>query len=96
MVLLGSRLNDIRIPEKTHHKKQYINVGEVIKGLPEIKAGENLGRGRAASGSKLTSLNLKRIRQSKPNGTWREWDRDLLPACYKKASASPTLRSTAG
>ncbi len=30
--------------------------------------------------------NLQRIKQSKPNGTWRDWNRKLLPACYKKES----------
>ena len=34
----------------------------------------------------LTEINLKRIKQSKPGGTWRDWDKTLLPECYKKPS----------
>lgn len=31
-------------------------------------------------------MNLKRIRQSKPGGTWRDWDEELLSPCHKKKS----------
>ena len=32
----------------------------------------------------LTEINLKRIRQSKPGGTWRDWDKNLILRCHKK------------
>ncbi len=35
---------------------------------------------------RLSDTNIKRIKQSKPNGTWRDWDKKLLPDCYKKDS----------
>lgn len=35
---------------------------------------------------KLSKINLERIRQSRPGGTWHDWDKKLLPNCYKKAS----------
>jgi DNA (cytosine-5)-methyltransferase 1 len=86
LVLLGSRLGEIRVPKKTHTKKNYITVGRTIKQLPNIKAGE-VGRGdRLHRTTKLSPMNLKRIKQSKPNGTWRDWDKNLLPSCFKKAS----------
>jgi DNA (cytosine-5)-methyltransferase 1 len=34
----------------------------------------------------LNDLNLKRIRQSQPGGTWRDWDEELLSPCHKKKS----------
>ena len=34
----------------------------------------------------LSSLNLKRIRQSVPGGTWRDWDQSLLADCHRRDS----------
>jgi DNA (cytosine-5)-methyltransferase 1 len=34
----------------------------------------------------IFALNIKRIQQSKPGGTWKDWDKALLPDCYKKES----------
>jgi DNA (cytosine-5)-methyltransferase 1 len=31
-------------------------------------------------------MNLKRIQQSKPGGSWRDWDENLLLDCHKKDS----------
>ena len=36
--------------------------------------------------SKLSPINLKRIRQSKPGGSWKDWDKDLLLECHQKDS----------
>jgi len=36
--------------------------------------------------SSVSNLNIERIKQSKQNGTWRDWDKNLLPNCYKKES----------
>jgi DNA (cytosine-5)-methyltransferase 1 len=35
---------------------------------------------------KLSEINMKRMRASKPNGTWHDWDEDLKLACHKKDS----------
>ena len=32
----------------------------------------------------LSDLNRRRIRQSKPGGTWRDWDDDLVNACHRE------------
>ncbi|MFT8938151.1 DNA cytosine methyltransferase, partial [Liquorilactobacillus sp.] len=37
---------------------------------------------------KLSKINLKRIRQSKPGGTWHDWDEELLLNAYKKKTGS--------
>ncbi|MEH1955437.1 DNA cytosine methyltransferase [Nostoc sp.] len=36
--------------------------------------------------SKLSPLNLQRIRASKPGGTWRDWSKDLIAKCHTKTS----------
>ena len=34
----------------------------------------------------LSPLNLKRIKQSKPGGTWLDWDKKLRCLCHRKKS----------
>ena len=36
--------------------------------------------------SKLSPLNLERIRASKPGGTWRDWSKDLVAQCHTQKS----------
>ena len=82
LVLLASRLGDIRVPEKTHKNGDYVTVGQTIRGLPRIKAGEKSLKDDVHRAKNLSPLNLERIRQSKPKGTWKDWDKNLLPECY--------------
>jgi DNA (cytosine-5)-methyltransferase 1 len=88
LVLLGSKIGKIEVPEATHTKDKYVTVGEVIRGLPQIGAGEISTTDRLHRAKNLSELNIKRIKQSLPNGTWRDWDKELLPECYKKPSGA--------
>ena len=84
-VLLGSLLGDIKLIEPTHMDNPPL-VRNFISDLDPIKAGsrsENDELHRAAS---LSDINLKRIRASKPGGTWRDWPEQLRCECHKKAS----------
>lgn len=84
LVFLASRLGEIKVPKKTHTKEKYVTVGDIIKSLPKIESGGVSSVDLMHRSKKLSSKNLKRIKQSKPNGTWRDWDKRLLPACYRK------------
>lgn len=88
MVLIGSRIGEIKIPKSTHNKDNYVTAGDVIKDLPQIGAGEISLTDPLHRSKNLSELNVKRIRQSKPKGTWHDWDPELLPNCYRKASGS--------
>lgn len=88
LVLLGSKFGEIEIPKKTHSKKNHIIVGKIIKNLPKLKAGEVSEKDSIHKTQNLSPLNIKRIKQSKPNGSWKDWDKKLLPDCYKKKSGS--------
>ena len=35
LILLASRLGEIKVPQKTHSKNEYITVGDIIKNLPK-------------------------------------------------------------
>ena len=85
LVLLASRHGNIQlIPESSMGKK--LTVRDVLSSLPALSQGQTDSKDPLHRSAGLTEINLKRIRQSKPGGTWRDWDRSLLPECYKKIS----------
>jgi DNA (cytosine-5)-methyltransferase 1 len=86
LVLLGSKLGKISIPEKSHSKDNYVTVDKIIKNLPKIKSGEVYAKDSLHRAKNLSWLNLERIQQSKPKGTWNDWEENLLPKCYKRLS----------
>jgi len=88
LVLLASKLGPITIIPPTHSEGNYVTVRDVIGNLPQIEHGETDSKDHLHRASKLTPLNLERVRQSKPGGTWRDWDENLQLACHKKASGS--------
>lgn len=88
LVLLGSKLGEIRIPKSTHTKEDYQTVEDTIKGLPAIRAGSTSKHDKLHKTMKLSPLNLKRIIASKQGGSWKDWNSDLLPECYTKESGS--------
>lgn len=84
-VLLASLISDnISLIPATHEKP--ITVKEVIESLPLLNAGEQDDSDPLHICSKLSSLNLKRIRASKPGGTWRDWPEELVAKCHTKSS----------
>lgn len=86
LVLLASRLGEIKLIDALYNDENAITVKQAIYGLPKIKAGEICEEDALHQASSLSDINLKRIKQSKQGGTWRDWDDDLRLACHKKDS----------
>ena len=86
LILLASRLKKIKIPKPTHTKDTYITVKDTIKKLQSIRVGQTSKNDSLHKTKNLSETNLQRIKQSKQNGTWHDWDKKLLPVCYKKKS----------
>ena len=86
LVLLASKLGDIKLTPTTHTPKKYNTVRDAIGHLPAIKAGERHDKDALHVSSRLNALNIRRIQQSKPGGAWKDWDEDLLLKCHKKDS----------
>ena len=85
LVLLASKLGEIELIKPNPNQK-YRTVESEIKYLPALKNGEQDKKDPLHRCAKLTDLNLKRIKQSVPGGTWQDWDSDILPECYKKST----------
>lgn len=86
LVLLASRLGNISLIPPTYDKKSYLTVRDSIGNLPPIQDGETYVTDPLHSASKLSTINKKRIKQSKQGGTWRDWDENLKLICHKKES----------
>ena len=86
LLLLASKFGDISLIEPEFNSDTHPTLRDTIGKLPEIKAGETSEHDPLHRCRNLSDLNLKRIRQSKPGGTWRDWDVDLLLEAYKKDS----------
>ncbi|ASB51185.1 DNA (cytosine-5-)-methyltransferase [Alkalitalea saponilacus] len=83
LVLLASKHGEISLIPPTHTKENYITVKDAIGHLEKIEHGEYSLNDVTHKASKLSALNLRRIKQSKPGGTWKtDWDEDLKLACH--------------
>lgn len=81
LVVIGSKRNKIELSPQDGNLAK--NVKEAIAELPHLKAGEVDPSDPLHRCSKLAEINLKRIRHSKPGGTWKDWPSDLVAECHK-------------
>lgn len=95
LVLLASKLGEITLLPPTHNKKTYLTVRDAIGSLPQINNGQKDKKDSLHFTSKLTDLNLKRIKSSVPNGSWEDWDEKLRLKCHKKETGK-TYKSVYG
>ena len=86
LVFVASRLGPIKVPTATHQPKDYVKVKDTIKGLPRLNAGGKDKNDPIHRCMKLEPINLRRIKASKQGGSWQDWDKELLPNCYKRAT----------
>lgn len=86
LVLLASKFGNIQLIPTTHTIDNYVTVKEVIGGLPKVQSGRIHPEDPLHRTTKLSKINLDRIRSSKPNGTWLDWDEKLRLNCHKKES----------
>ncbi len=83
LVLLASKLGDIKLLPPTHTPENYITVKDAIGNLEKIESGETSDKDFIHKASKLSDKNIKRIKQSKPGGSWKkDWDDNLKLACH--------------
>lgn len=82
LVMIASRQGQVRLPKPTVYTK---NVADYIRDLNPISAGETSSTDPAHASLPLSTTNLARIRQSKPGGSWKDWDKNLVNACHTRA-----------
>ncbi|SDB57800.1 DNA cytosine methyltransferase [Bauldia litoralis] len=82
MVLLASLLGPIGLIPSTHERP--VTVRSAIGRLPPITQGGTYAKDQLHAASKLSDLNLERIRASRPGGTWRDWPKHLVAECHRR------------
>lgn len=94
LVLMASRLGSAPRLSRPKNLKR-VTVADAIGTLPELSAGERDDKDRIHFARSLTPLNVRRLKHSKPGGTWADWPKELLSTCHTKATGS-TFRSVYG
>lgn len=84
LLLLASKLGEIRLLPPQFNEDSFPTLRDTIGNLPRLKAGETNVEDPLHRSRNLSKLNMKRIKQSKPGGTWNDWDEELLLEAHKR------------
>jgi DNA (cytosine-5)-methyltransferase 1 len=84
MVLVASRIGMIQVPSPRRSRDRFPTVRQAIGKLPALEAGTSHPKDPLHITRTLTDINLRRIRVSKPGGTWKEWPTELRSSCHLK------------
>lgn len=95
LVLLASKYGEIQLIPKTHSEENYVTLRQAIEHLPPVEAGDICEGDPLHKTTKLSHINLKRMKASKPNGTWLDWSDELKLACHVKDTGN-TYKSVYG
>ena len=86
LVLMASRLGNIDLLPPNGDQEVMATVRKTIEHLEHLEAGSTSLSDPLHKSSSLSPTNMLRIQNSKPGGTWRDWDASLRTACHMKAS----------
>ena len=84
LVLLASLLGEITLIPALYNPENYRTVRDAIGMLPALSSGEINDDDPMHCSTKMSSMNIERIQQSVPNGTWRDWEERLKLPCHVK------------
>ena len=84
LILLASLYGPILFEPPKYENHEFKTVRDTISHLPPIGAGETSSTDKLHRSSHLSDKNLRRIRASKPGGTWHDWDETLVADCHTK------------
>lgn len=84
LILLASRHGAIEMVAPRYKEGKFPTVRSAIKALPRIAAGRICPKDPLHKAALLSETNMKRIRQSKRGGSWRDWDESLVSQCHTR------------
>ncbi|MDR2256963.1 MAG: DNA cytosine methyltransferase [Arthrobacter sp.] len=88
LVLVASRVGQVQLPVGNKDKKKFKTVKQTIGKLPPLAHGESHATDLLHTARQLSDLNLKRMRASRPGGTWADWPKELLSPCHTRKSGA--------
>ena len=80
LVLFGSRRGFVNLVPPTHRSVR--NLREVIGKLPRLAAGSANADDPYHRAQWLSEINLRRLRATRPGGTWEDWPTALRARCH--------------
>jgi DNA (cytosine-5)-methyltransferase 1 len=86
LVLLASKLGDIKLLSSTQFNSEIKTVRDAIGNLKPIGAGDMDHHDPLHQSSSLSEINLNRILVSEPGGSWKSWPKELVADCHKRKS----------
>lgn len=86
LILLASKFGKPSLIERTHTNEAYTTVHQTIGRLEKINAGQASKKDLLHKSFSMNEAMLARIRQSKPGGTWLDWEENLRLPCHKSQS----------
>ena len=86
LVLLASTHGPIKLLTPKEARTKHVKVSDAIGTLPPLKAGEINDNDPLHRSAELSELNQRRIKASRPGGTWRDWNKELVADCHKKST----------
>lgn len=98
LVLLASQFGEIELVPPSYEPddpSDPVTVRRTLQplDLPEIDAGERAASDPLHVAADLRGKNPERMRQSKPGGTWEDWDPDLRAKCHEEESGDSYVSS---
>lgn len=88
LVLVASLLGEVTIPDGPLRGLPPCTVGNTIRVLPPIAAGDVDADDPLHRSRKLEPINLERIQASTPGGTWLDWPEELRSPCHRRSSGA--------
>lgn len=90
LVLFASKpeYGKVELLDPTHTPDKYKTVRDVISDLEPLEAGQTSQKDPCHKASRLSELNLRRIKVSKGGGTWRDWPDGLVARCHRQKSGN--------
>ncbi|MFT5634361.1 MAG: DNA (cytosine-5)-methyltransferase 1, partial [Rubritalea sp.] len=89
LVLIASKISVVTFQDILDQRSsEKATVKKTIGHLEKIEAGQGSAEDPIHMSPRLSPLNYKRIKVSKPGGTWRDWDEKLRANCHKKESGA--------
>ena len=83
LVVIGSRTTELRL--RKDENLPALTVAAATRGLPPLSAGGVDAQDPLHRSSRLSETNLRRIRYSKPGGSWTDWPEQLVTPCHRDA-----------
>lgn len=88
LVLIASMLGPVKVPTGSVPPEKYRTVMDTIASLPKLAAGEADPQDRLHRARGVNDTNLRRLRASRPGGSWRDWPKELRAPCHQRKTGA--------